>query len=166
MKPIQMNVTVESEEIAGFAEQVQEALVQRLADVLEKEVTRAIEKFTKDFTSKPVPATDNSGAVTTGVQLTRLDQASARELRAAYLLGKLPDDGALLIDTKAVSRFLNVSARTVSRLSDTRAMPAPIRLGNKVKWRLREIIEWVEADCPPQKFWQYSEGQGKNTRKR
>jgi len=33
------------------------------------------------------------------------------------------------------------------------ALPAPVKFGRLTKWRLAEIIEWIEADCPPQKVW-------------
>jgi len=127
--------------------------------ILDDSIARVLEKTTAANFDAP-PAEDS----TRGTIVSNSEKAKAVELRDAYLLGKLPDDGSLLIGNKQVSSLLNISPRILSRLVDEKAMPNPIRLGNKVQWRLREIIEWVEADCPPQRYWDYSEGRGMNTR--
>ncbi|HBE69990.1 MAG TPA: hypothetical protein DDW52_17730 [Planctomycetaceae bacterium] len=129
--------------------------------MLEDSVGRAIDR-SGIRTNSPSP----SSPTTAGTVLTGSDKAKATELRDAYLLGKLPEDGGLLVGTKQVSALLNISSRTISRLIQEKAMPNPIKLGNRTQWRLREIIEWVEADCPPQRHWNYSEGRGTDTRKK
>ena len=91
-----------------------------------------------------------------GVELGPDEKLKAADLRAALLLGKVPEDTGILVDTKTAARLLNVSARTWYRLCDIKAAPAPLRLGNLVRWRLAEILAWVEANCPPQKHWSYS----------
>jgi excisionase family DNA binding protein len=88
----------------------------------------------------------------TGVDLKPADQLKAADLRVALLTGKIPDTG-LLIDTPTVARLLNVSRRHVCRLLDEKALPAPVRLGRLLRWRLSDILEWIEADCPPQSVW-------------
>ena len=134
-------------------------VVEAAPKILDDSIARVLER-TMAAKSEPLSAEDT----TRGAIVPNSEKAKAVELRDAYLLGKLPDDGSLLIGNKEVSSLLNISPRTLSRLVDEKAMPNPIRLGNKVQWRLREIIEWVEADCPPQRYWDYAEGRGMNTR--
>ena len=44
-----------------------------------------------------------------------------------------------------------------SRLQATKVIPAPVLLGKKVvRWRLHEVLEWVDAGCPSQDHWHYA----------
>ena len=88
-----------------------------------------------------------------GVDLKPADRIKAADLRVALLLGKIPEDTGMLIDTRTFSRLLSISSRHLSRLLDEEAIPDPIRLGRLLRWRLAEVLEWIEADCPPQKVW-------------
>lgn len=96
-----------------------------------------------------------SAAVTTGVEVSPADKFNAADFRTALLLGKLPDDAGLLIDTKSTAMLLNISPRMLYRLHQVQAVPEPVRLGRLVRWRLAEIIEWVDSDCPPRRSWRY-----------
>jgi predicted DNA-binding transcriptional regulator AlpA len=78
---------------------------------------------------------------------------TAADLRTALLLGKIPDTAGLMVDTKTFAMLLNISSRHLIRLRDLKALPEPIRLGQLVRWRLAEVLEWIEADCPPQRVW-------------
>jgi predicted DNA-binding transcriptional regulator AlpA len=88
-----------------------------------------------------------------GVDLKPTDQIKAADLQMALLMGKIPEDTGLLIDTRTLARLLNISPRHVCRLLDEKAIPDPVRLGRLLRWRLVEILEWIEADCPSQKVW-------------
>jgi predicted DNA-binding transcriptional regulator AlpA len=90
-----------------------------------------------------------------GTELKQSDKARAADLRTDLLMGKLPEDGGLLIDTKTLAKLLDVSPRHLIRLLDLKAVPEPIRLGRLIRWRIGEIVEWIEADCPPQRAWTY-----------
>jgi predicted DNA-binding transcriptional regulator AlpA len=104
-------------------------------------------------------------AATTGVEITPADKIKAADLRTALLLGKLTEEASILIDVKTTARLLNVSPRMVYRLNDVQAIPEPVRLGTLVRWRLAEIIEWVDAGCPPRRLWKYSGHSGFGKRK-
>lgn len=155
MKPIEIKIALGAEAIDAIS-----TLIKGAVEAALPKQTQSKESPSPDSLAPPAAPPESPQ----GAAVTQMDRVSASELRSAYLLGKLPDDGSLLIDTKRVSALLNVSPRTVFRLNQEKAMPEPIKIGNKVQWRIREIIEWVEADCPPRKFWQYSEGQGKRKR--
>lgn len=88
-----------------------------------------------------------------GTELKAKDKLKAADLRVALLMGKIPEDSGLLIDAKTFAHLLSISTRTLSRLIDLKAVPMPVNLGRLVRWRLAEVLEWIEADCPPQKSW-------------
>ena len=166
MKPIEISLTVGNDATAAMADLIRQAVEASLPGIVEQAFLRAMEKVKPSPPAAGPSPLDVPEGPPSGATVTKMDRANARELRAAYLLGKLPVDGSLLLDTKQVSKLLNISPRTIFRMHQEKAMPSPIHLGSRIQWRVREIIEWVEADCPPQKFWRYSEGQGQNTHKR
>jgi len=54
-----------------------------------------------------------------------------------------------LVSVEQVSAMLTCSRRHVYRMSDAGRMPAPVRLGNLVRWN-REVIEnWIANGCKP-----------------
>ena len=63
----------------------------------------------------------------------------------------LPDRGACgaLLDVTVVAQMLGCSPTHVRRLSNTRKMPAPVRLGDLVRWRRQSLEEWIAGGCKP-----------------
>jgi excisionase family DNA binding protein len=60
-----------------------------------------------------------------------------------------PDQVApALLDVRAVAALLNCSSRHIYRLADVGRMPAPVRLGNLVRWRRSDLDGWLAAGCP------------------
>ena len=60
-----------------------------------------------------------------------------------------PDDLLpLLIPAAEVAHLLNISKRTLWRLLSAGKLPAPVRLGNAVRWRRDEIEQWISQGCP------------------
>ncbi len=62
--------------------------------------------------------------------------------------GSMAGSPGTLIDVLAVAEMLNCSTSHVWRLRDSGRMPAPIKLGALVRWRLSDIEEWIAAGCP------------------
>ena len=102
----------------------------------------------------PLAAADTTPKA--GVSLSDQERLKAPDLRTALLIGKVPEDAGLLIDVKTTAKLLNVSSRTLYRLHDLGMTPSPVRLGRLVRFRLAELLAWIEADCPPKKHWSYS----------
>jgi predicted DNA-binding transcriptional regulator AlpA len=48
-----------------------------------------------------------------------------------------------------VAELLNISTRTLWRLKSGGQVPAPVRFGGTVRWRLDEIKNWIAEGCPP-----------------
>ncbi|MCL2001308.1 MAG: helix-turn-helix domain-containing protein [Planctomycetes bacterium] len=59
-----------------------------------------------------------------------------------------------LIDAGALAKKLNVHEVTIRRWQSSGKIPAPVRLGAAVRWRLKEIDAWIESGCPPRPKWE------------
>ena len=60
-----------------------------------------------------------------------------------------PAVSAELLDVKSVAALLgHCSVRHVYRMADAGLMPRPVKLGNLVRWRRAEVLEWISAGCP------------------
>ena len=110
-------------------------------------------KDTLEASIKKTLADSPIQAASPGTELKAKDKLKAADLRIALLLGKIPEDAGLLIDAKTFAQLLSISSRTLSRLIDLKAIPQPVNLGRLIRWRLSEVLEWIEADCPPQRNW-------------
>jgi predicted DNA-binding transcriptional regulator AlpA len=82
--------------------------------------------------------------------------ATAPEPATAHLLDKralaaLLDKPALaaLLDKRALAALLACSPRHVDRLADAGRMPPPVHLGALVRWRRRDIEDWLAGGCRP-----------------
>lgn len=53
-----------------------------------------------------------------------------------------------LLSADKLAERLDISVRTLWRLRAVGKLPAPIRLGGSVRWRLDTIQSWIEAGCP------------------
>lgn len=53
-----------------------------------------------------------------------------------------------LLKTDEVADMCKVSPETIRRLADAGAMPRPVRLGRSVRFRRKEILNWIEKGCP------------------
>lgn len=137
--------------------------LEQFRHIVEETITKQIQELSSTLPPTPAAATkpeappNENVAVTGGVVVTRRQQLEAADFRTALLHGRLPDDSGLLIDTKELAGLLNIGSRTLWRLTQMRAVPAPVHLGRMVRWRLAEVLAWIEADCPPQREWTWGE---------
>lgn len=133
------------------------AAVERIQQVVEETISREIQKLSSELREDgPQPPSPSLPSVPQGVELPQSERMKAADLRTAILLGKIPEDTGLLLDVKTTAKLLNVSERMVYRLADQKAAPSPIRLGSLVRWRLAEIIEWIDNGCPSRWQWPQS----------
>ena len=58
--------------------------------------------------------------------------------------------GQLLLAADRVAELLDISTRTLWRLRAARKLPSPVKIGGSVRWRAKEIENWIEAGCPIQ----------------
>ncbi|OAI48430.1 hypothetical protein AYO44_06865 [Planctomycetaceae bacterium SCGC AG-212-F19] len=93
---------------------------------------------------------------TKGVDLSDAARTKAADLRIALLLGKIPDSPGILIDAATTAKLLGISRSSFFRLLSMEAVPEPVLIGGKIgRWRLAELLEWIEAGCPTRSFWKY-----------
>lgn len=156
--PLNLNLGIDPTSLKKLFDVFREVIETAVIDAMPK-AQRPPEAKAASPATEPPPSPKS-----TGLDLSAEDRAKAADLRVALLMGKIPEDTGLLIDTKTLARLLDVSSRTIARLEAEEAMPASIQLGNLKKWRLGEILEWIEADCPPLRIW-VNKRQGASKRK-
>ena len=100
-----------------------------------------------------IPAMSGPSPKSTGLDLKEGEKLKAADLRFTLLTGKVPENSGLLIDTKTLAKLLAISKAHLYRLQAEEALLAPIQVGHVKRWRLAEVLEWIEAGCPPQKMW-------------
>jgi len=54
--------------------------------------------------------------------------------------------------------MLSLSKRQIFRLNSCAKIPAPIRIGGAVRWRVDEIRCWIKAGAPDRKTWKQIRG--------
>jgi excisionase family DNA binding protein len=56
---------------------------------------------------------------------------------------------AAMLGVQDVADLLKCSRRHVYRMADAGKMPRPIKLGTLVRWRRRDLDQWLSDGCPP-----------------
>ena len=59
-------------------------------------------------------------------------------------------DKRLMLEAAEVAQLLSISTRTLWRLLSTNRLPAPLRIGGCVRWRLDTVTKWIDQGCPIQ----------------
>jgi predicted DNA-binding transcriptional regulator AlpA len=59
----------------------------------------------------------------------------------------------LLVAAKDACQLAGVSPATWWRLRAADKIPAPVRLGGRVLWRVEELKAWIAAGCPAGQTW-------------
>lgn len=126
-----------------------------LADLMQRAFGPAVADATSGTrpSAPPPPPRANPPAGASGGTEIKPGDPPAAGLSAAILSGKITEGTGLLVDIGTLAQLLGVSSRTVSRLFHRGSIPSPVQLGRGRKWRLAEILEWIEAGCPSQKTW-------------
>lgn len=150
-RPFGLSLSIER----GSLAQLIEELRRTVREAVREELAAARSQRPEPQPSVPAPA--NTPQTSRGVELPPDEPIKAKDLRTALLMGKVPEGTGLLIDVGTTASLLGISQRTLHRLIDERAIPAPVRLsGRMLRWRLGELLEWVEAGCPHTNHWKYA----------
>ena len=65
-----------------------------------------------------------------------------------------PQEPSLLLAPKEAARLCNIGLRTWRRHEVTgRIGPEPVRIGRSVRYRRSQLLDWIEAGCPPRDEW-------------
>lgn len=53
------------------------------------------------------------------------------------------------VTVRQLAIMLQVSPRTLARMRRAGQLPAPVRRGGSVKWRMDEVARWLDIGQPP-----------------
>lgn len=68
------------------------------------------------------------------------------------------ETNCLLVDALEASELLGISRAHFYRMHNAGRIPLPIRLGGSVRWRVSELVAWVNAGMPNRQKWQAMTG--------
>jgi predicted DNA-binding transcriptional regulator AlpA len=54
----------------------------------------------------------------------------------------------LCTGAKGFGLMVNLSKRQIFRLNSTGKIPAPIKIGGSVRWKISDIEQWIIWGCP------------------
>ena len=60
----------------------------------------------------------------------------------------------LVVDARRLGKLLSCGLRTVRTWDAGGKLPAPIRIGGRVVWRVEEIRAWLDAGAPNRAEWE------------
>ena len=60
---------------------------------------------------------------------------------------------SLVVDARRLARLLCCAVRTVRTWDAAGKLPAPLRIGGRVVWRVDEIHAWLAAGAPDRSTW-------------
>lgn len=64
-----------------------------------------------------------------------------------------PAGAPLVADARRLAALLAVGLRTVRTWDAAGKLPAPVRIGGRVVWRLDELRAWLDAGAPDRETW-------------
>jgi len=64
-----------------------------------------------------------------------------------------PAGAPLVVDARRLAAMLCIGLRTVRTLDAAGKLPAPVRIGGRVVWRVDEIRDWLDAGAPDRATW-------------
>jgi excisionase family DNA binding protein len=112
---------------------------------IELSIKLTIDSSTKEVLSLAI----NNGPSIPVSESERKKDLRIQSSRNAILAGQqLPTEHGLLVDSREAAKMLNVSARTLWALSNSGAMPKPIRIGRAVRFSYAALREWIDNGCP------------------
>jgi predicted DNA-binding transcriptional regulator AlpA len=60
----------------------------------------------------------------------------------------------LVADARDLAAHLRCGVRTVRTWDAAGKLPAPVRIGGRVVWRVSEIRAWLDAGAPDRETWE------------
>jgi predicted DNA-binding transcriptional regulator AlpA len=60
---------------------------------------------------------------------------------------------ALVVDARQLAKMLGASLRSIRTWDVAGKLPAPVRIGGRVFWRLNELRAWLDAGAPDRETW-------------
>ena len=67
-------------------------------------------------------------------------------------------DETMLFDANGAARVCAMSRTAWYKRMACGQVPRPVRIGGLVRWRRRELEDWIAAGCPPRSVWENRSG--------
>lgn len=71
-----------------------------------------------------------------------------RQLSQAIEQQNKGESEELLIAADRLASMMNLSTRSIWRLLSAGRLVKPVRLNGAVRWRRKEVEQWIDAGCP------------------
>ena len=65
-----------------------------------------------------------------------------------------PKLSPLVVAARRLARLLDCGVRTLRTWDSAGKLPAPLRIGGRVVWRVAEIDDWLAAGAPTREVWE------------
>jgi excisionase family DNA binding protein len=155
LQTFDVGLTVSQETISQLLDELRRLIKDTLREELSVHTSKVEESNVKDASAA------QPRSIPGGVDLPTTEQLKAKDLRMALLLGKLPEDAGLLINFDTAAKLLSINRRTLDRMVSAQEIPPPIRISGRMRrWRITELLEWIEAGCPHPHHWSYGSDSG------
>lgn len=59
-----------------------------------------------------------------------------------------------LVDVVEAAAMCRMSRTMFYKLHSSGRTPRPVKLGTLTRWNRRELLDWIEAGCPPRAKWE------------
>ena len=59
-----------------------------------------------------------------------------------------------LWDAKTFGQRLSLSKRQIFRLNSFGKIPAPVKIGGSIRWKISDVELWLKWDCPDRKTFE------------
>jgi predicted DNA-binding transcriptional regulator AlpA len=70
------------------------------------------------------------------------------------------EDVDILVTVDEAAKICRMSKAMFYKLHAAGKTPRRIKLGALARWRRRELLDWIRADCPPREKWEAMRGKG------
>ncbi len=64
----------------------------------------------------------------------------------------------LVMSASELAQKLGVSVRHIRRLDAAGKLPQPVKIGRCVRWRVGDIMEWLQSGTPDRAKWNARKG--------
>jgi predicted DNA-binding transcriptional regulator AlpA len=64
------------------------------------------------------------------------------------------DDNNELLTIPQIAKILNCGESVIRDRDRKGLLPTPVRIGGVIQWRKREILKWIDANCPNRQKWE------------
>ncbi len=73
----------------------------------------------------------------------------------------MTDTETMLIDARAAWTLCGLSKSSWYKNLSAGRVPRPVKIGGALRWRRRELEEWIASGCPALSAWELAQGKSR-----